>query len=78
VDDYYKNFSETIKRLDLSGVELIPQTMAPYPWHFGGQRYQNLFVHPDEIIYWCNLLGLRMCFDISHSYLTCQILDMIL
>ena len=55
--------------LDMEGVELIPQTMAPFPWHFGGQRYQNLFVHADECRYWCDKLNLRMCFDISHSRL---------
>ena len=43
--------------------------MAPFPWHFGGQRYQNLFVHADECRYWCDKLNLRMCFDISHSRL---------
>ena len=44
--------------------------MAPFPWHFGGQRYQNLFLHADEIVEWsCNRLDLRMCFDISHSRL---------
>ena len=35
----------------------------------GGQRYQNLFVHSEEIVEWCERLGLRMCFDISHSRL---------
>ena len=56
----------------LDNVELIPQTMAPFPWHFGGQRYQNLFVHSDEIIKYCKKLNLRMCFDISHSALMCN------
>jgi N-acetylneuraminate synthase len=46
--------------------------MAPFPWHFGGQRYQNLFVKIEEIIHWCQLLKLRMCFDVSHSFLTCN------
>jgi N-acetylneuraminate synthase len=56
----------------MEGVELIPQTMAPFPWHFGGQRYQNIFVNIDEIVEWCNKLNLRMCFDISHTQLTCN------
>jgi len=46
--------------------------MAPFPWHFGGQRYQNLFVKSSDILEWCNRLNLRMCFDISHSSLTCE------
>ena len=58
--------------MDLDGVELIPQTMAPFPWHFGGQRFQNIFVQLDEIIEWCTRLNLRMCFDVSHSRLMCN------
>ena len=66
---YYDRFADSLSLLDMDGVELIPQTMAPFPWHFGGQRYQNLFVHADECRYWCEKLDLRMCFDISHSRL---------
>ncbi len=66
----YKQFAESLKMLDMDGVELIPQTMAPFPWHFGGQRYQNLFVHIEEIEEWCGKLNLRMCYDVSHSSLT--------
>lgn len=69
---YYERFAQSLDELDLDGVELIPQTMAPFPWHFGGQRYQNIFVKVDEIIEWCSKLHLRMCFDISHTCLTCN------
>ena len=44
--------------------------MAPFPWHFGGQRYQNLFVHVDEIVKLCKECNLKVCFDVSHSMLT--------
>ena len=67
--NYYERFADSLSSLDMAGVELIPQTMAPFPWHFGGQRYQNLFVHAEECRYWCEKLNLRMCFDISHSCL---------
>lgn len=70
--EYYEQFAQSLKELDCEGVEIIPQTMAPFPWHFGGQRYQNLFVHIDEIETWCKKLGLRMCFDVSHTMLTCN------
>jgi N-acetylneuraminate synthase len=69
---YYERFAKSLNELNMKGVELIPQTMAPFPWHFGGQRYQNLFVKIDEIEEWCNKLKLRMCFDISHTRLTCN------
>jgi len=75
IRNYYERFASSLLSLDMSGVELIPQTMAPFPWHFGGQRYQNLFVHADEIVEWCSKLNLRICFDISHSRLMCNHFD---
>ena len=69
---YYNQFFESLKLLDLEGVELIPQTMAPFPWHFGGQRYQNIFVMPEEIAHYCSENKIRMCLDVSHSMLTCN------
>ncbi len=74
-EEYYKRFSESLSQLSTEGVELIPQTMAPFPWHFGGQRYQNLFVLPEEIIEKCDSLNLRICLDVSHSMLACNHFD---
>ncbi|MEC7217563.1 MAG: TIM barrel protein, partial [SAR324 cluster bacterium] len=70
--NYYERFAASLEELDSEGVELIPQTMAPFPWHFGGQRYQNLFVQLSEIQEWCSRLSLRMCYDVSHTSLTCN------
>lgn len=72
---YYERFAKSLTELDTEGIELIPQTMAPFPWHFGGQRYQNIFVKAEEIVQWCKKLNLRMCFDISHTQLTCNHFD---
>lgn len=72
VFESYETFKKSLEILDMDGVELIPQTMAPFPWHFGGQRFQNLFVHPDEVVKYCKKLKLRLCFDVSHSMLTCN------
>jgi N-acetylneuraminate synthase len=72
IESYYEQFFATLSELDMDGVELIPQTMAPFPWHFGGQRYQNIFVQADEIVRYCKKYNLRMCFDVSHSMLTCN------
>jgi N-acetylneuraminate synthase len=68
----YEIFAQSLKELDCEGVEIIPQTMAPFPWHFGGQRYQNLFVHAEETARVCRKLDLRICLDVSHSKLTCN------
>jgi len=69
---YYENLIKSISELNLDGVEFLPQTMAPYPWHFGGQRYQNLFMNIDEIIDFNKRTGIRICHDISHSFLACN------
>jgi len=65
----YETFAKSLGELDMEGVELIPQTMAPFPWHFGGQRHQNIFILPDESAAICARLGLNMCVDISHTRL---------
>jgi sialic acid synthase SpsE/sugar phosphate isomerase/epimerase len=65
----YRIFAASLAELDLDGVELIPQTMAPFPWHFGGQRHQNIFIFPDESAAFCAKHDLRMCVDISHTKL---------
>jgi len=71
-ESYYLQFFESLNELDTEGVEIIPQTMAPFPWHFGGQRYQNIFVHVDEIVKYCQKFNIRICFDVSHTMLTCN------
>lgn len=63
----YHCVANNLSRVNQDGVEIILQTMPPFPWHFGGQRYHNLFVCPDEIIEFCNEYGYRICFDTSHS-----------
>ena len=72
LDSYYERFEDSLNKINFDGVELIPQNMAPFPWHFGGQRYQNMFLSADEIVNYCKNLNLRMCFDISHCMLACN------
>lgn len=67
----YELLADSLSRLDLIGVSILAQTMPPFPWHFGGQRFHNLFVTPDEIIKFSKQLGLGVCFDVSHSKLAC-------
>lgn len=67
----YDRIAESLAMVDRSGVEIIPQTMPPFPWHFGGQRYHNLFMMADEIVEFCTRHGYRVCLDVSHSQLTC-------
>jgi N-acetylneuraminate synthase len=67
----YKTLYDSLSQLDTDGVEIIPQTMPPFPWHFGGQRNHNLFVDPKDIADFCRQHNYRICLDISHSKLAC-------
>ena len=68
----YKLIANALKEVNSEGVEIIPQTMPPFPWHFGGQRFHNLFMEADEIVSFCNENKMRVCLDISHSKLVCN------
>ena len=63
-----KSFAE----IGNTNFELLPQTMPPFPWHFGGQRFHNLFIDPIQIKELAELLGCRICFDTSHTKLACN------
>ncbi len=69
---HYERIGAALAELDAEGVEIIPQTMPPFPWHFGGQRYHNLFMDPKETADFCKKYGTRICYDISHSKLACN------
>lgn len=68
----YQRIANSLAQVDQSGVEIIIQTMPPFPWHFGGQSYHNLFVDPHEIKEFCERHGYRICYDISHSMMACN------
>ena len=69
---YYDRLLVSLSEVNTEGVELIPQTMPPFPWLFGGQRFHNLFVNPDEIVKFCVQNNVRICLDTSHSALACN------
>lgn len=68
----YERLADSLASVDAEGVEVIPQTMPPFPWHFGGQRYHNLFMDAEDIAKFCSQYGYRICFDVSHSQLACN------
>ncbi len=67
----YERFHEACRKVDFAGTELIPQNMAPFPWHFGGQRHQNIFMMPEELATQAREHSLRLCLDLSHLQMTC-------
>jgi len=70
--DIYARIQESLAEVDMSRVTLAIQTMPPFPWHFGGQSYHNVFVDPSEIALFCQDTGYNICLDISHSMMACN------
>jgi sialic acid synthase SpsE/sugar phosphate isomerase/epimerase len=69
----YQLIADSISRVDTSGVTLAIQTMPPFPWHFGGQSFHNLFVSADEIVEFCEKnQDIKICLDVSHSMMSCN------
>lgn len=71
-EDFYTRIQESLAQLDLSRVRLAIQTMPPFPWHFGGQSYHNVFVDPNETAQFCRETGYHICLDVSHSMMACN------
>lgn len=71
----YELFEKSYSELNLKNTEIIPQTMPPYPWHFGGQQFHNLFLDDDEIVEFCKKNKMRICLDVSHSKLYCNLMN---
>jgi len=71
-EQMYTKIAQALKLVDSSGVEIVIQTMPPFPWHFGGQSHHNLFVNHDEIEKFCSENGYRVCLDVSHSQMACS------
>jgi sugar phosphate isomerase/epimerase len=61
-----------VKELDHAGVELLLENLPPHPWYFGGQWLTNAFMDAYEIRDFITSMGLKMCFDTSHSKLYCN------
>jgi sialic acid synthase SpsE/sugar phosphate isomerase/epimerase len=68
----YATLATSLSQVDQTGVEIIIQTMPPFPWHFGGQSYHNLFVDPEGISRFCIKYNYRVCFDVSHTMMACN------
>ncbi|MDR0673994.1 MAG: N-acetylneuraminate synthase family protein [Zoogloeaceae bacterium] len=69
--ELYRRFYESCAQVRFGRAELIPQNMAPFPWHFGGQRHQNIFMMPEELAREAQEHKLRLCLDLSHLSMSC-------
>ena len=68
----YSMVAANLELIDEAGCEITIQNMAPFPWHFGGQRYQNIFAFPDEIVEFCEKYKRKITLDTAHLALHCN------
>lgn len=69
----YELMAQSLASINLSGVQIAIQTMPPFPWHFGGQSYHNMFVCADEIKRFCETNNsISICLDVSHAMMACN------
>ena len=68
----YALIGDSLSKLNQDGVRILPQTLPPFPWYFGGQLYLNLFVDAEDTAQFCEEYGYGLCLDISHSKLACN------
>jgi sialic acid synthase SpsE/sugar phosphate isomerase/epimerase len=69
IAERYALMAESLAALDRDGVEIVGQTLPPFPWYFGGQLHLNLFVHAEDTARFCASQNLRLCLDICHTCL---------
>jgi N-acetylneuraminate synthase len=72
LSEMYLLVRDSLEKLEKYNVEFLIQTMPPFPWHFGGQSFHNLFVDPNEIEAFCINTNHKICLDISHSMMACN------
>lgn len=65
----YERVQQGLERVDEAGVRLTAQTLPPFPWLMGGQQFHNLFMEPEDTVWFCETYGRRLTFDVSHSKL---------
>lgn len=54
-------------------VEILLENMPPFPWYFGGQWRHTAFMDPYEIAQYCKENSYRICLDVSHAALYCNL-----
>ena len=68
IEKKYEILSNSFKQLDMKNIQVAIQTMPPFPWHFGGQSYHNMFVHGNEMVSFCKKHNdIKICLDVSHT-----------
>jgi N-acetylneuraminate synthase len=67
----YERLMKNLRRVDAEGVRILVENMPPFPWYFGGQWNNTIFLDPAEIAQFAKEMGWGICYDTSHAQLYC-------
>jgi len=70
--EQYQFLMKHLRELDSEGVQILVENMPPFPWYFGGQWYNTVFLDPKEIAQFAKEMGWGICYDTSHALLFCN------
>ncbi len=65
----YERVAAALDVVDTSPVEILAQTLPPFPWYLGGQLFCNLFVDATDTAAFSDATGVGLCLDVSHTKL---------
>jgi sialic acid synthase SpsE/endonuclease IV len=74
--EQYRRLMKSLKQIDSSGVRILVENMPPFPWYFGGQWYNSIFMDPHEIRQFADEMKWGICYDTSHALLYCNSVKM--
>ena len=70
--DQYRALQKNLKVADSRGLRVLVENMPPFPWYFGGQWHNTIFLDPGEIAQFAKEMNWGVCYDLSHALLYCN------
>lgn len=72
----YDAFVNSMREINMHGVDFLVENMPPNPFFYGGQWYCSIFMDPRECLDYCAGNGYGFCWDACHAALWCNSIGM--
>lgn len=69
--EQYRRLATNLRSINTEGVRILVENMPPFPWYFGGQWKNSIFLDPREIAQFAEEMRWGICYDTSHAQLYC-------
>jgi N-acetylneuraminate synthase len=70
-DDQYRRLMRNLRSVNSDGVRVLVENMPPFPWYFGGQWTNTIFLDAAEVAQFAREMQWGICYDTSHAQLYC-------